>query len=416
MIYISHPTGNSNVRAVLNAFEKNGILGKFFTTINYQPSFISNIIPEKFESQLGRRSFSISPKLVSTDPFPEYFRLFFNNLSQKYHFKILKEIADVQFICQRIDKRLSLKIHSATNDIKAVYSYEDCALQSFEAAKMKGLTTIYDLPIAYWEYAYELYIEESIRLPDWAPTLGGGILDSFEKLERKKQELLLADIIIVPSNFVLNSLPKWAENKDIVFAPFGGPVSIPLITPNFQSSNKIKGHKLRVLFVGSLSQRKGLYDLMTAVKMVDAKSIELILLGSLQAPFEFYKNQFSDFIYNTPRPNKEVLELMRSCDVFCLPSIVEGRALVVHEAMSQGLPIIVTPNTGCEDLVIEGETGFLVPIKSPDAIAEKLNWFLENRLLIPEMRLKAQEHASTYSWDAYGQRIVDAISNYLKVN
>jgi glycosyltransferase involved in cell wall biosynthesis len=97
---------------------------------------------------------------------------------------------------------------------------------------------------------------------------------------------------------------------------------------------------------------------------------------------------------------------MRSCDVFCLPSIVEGRALVMQEAMSQGLPIIITPNTGGEDLIIEGVTGFLVPIRSPEAIANKLSWFLENRNKIKEMGRSAQEHAANYTWDAYGSNIV----------
>jgi glycosyltransferase involved in cell wall biosynthesis len=104
---------------------------------------------------------------------------------------------------------------------------------------------------------------------------------------------------------------------------------------------------------------------------------------------------------------------MQSCDVFCLPSIAEGRALVIQEAMSQGLPIIITPNTGGEDLVIEGNTGFLVPIRSPEKIAEKINWFAENRDQIPEMGMKARELAETLSWQKYGDRIVSGIKELI---
>ena len=100
---------------------------------------------------------------------------------------------------------------------------------------------------------------------------------------------------------------------------------------------------------------------------------------------------------------------MRSCDVFCLPSIVEGRALVMQEAMSQGLPLIITPNTGGEDLVIEGRTGFLVPLRSPQTIAQKLSWFLDNREAIPDMGIMAKEHAAKYTWKDYAQKIVDAV-------
>ena len=100
---------------------------------------------------------------------------------------------------------------------------------------------------------------------------------------------------------------------------------------------------------------------------------------------------------------------MRSCDVFCLPSIVEGRALVVQEAMSQGLPIIITSNTGGEDLVIEGETGFLVPIRSPNMIAEKIKWFVENREQVIIMGEKAVKHSQKYTWDNYSDTIVEQL-------
>ena len=131
-------------------------------------------------------------------------------------------------------------------------------------------------------------------------------------------------------------------------------------------------------------------------------------------PIEFYQKELPEFTYLPNRPHEQVLSLMRSCDVFCLPSIVEGRALVMQEAMSQGLPLIITPNTGGEDLIIEGHTGFLVPIRSAEAIAEKLNWFLENRSKIPAMGRMAQKHATKYSWEGYGSKIVSALSDFLK--
>jgi glycosyltransferase involved in cell wall biosynthesis len=104
---------------------------------------------------------------------------------------------------------------------------------------------------------------------------------------------------------------------------------------------------------------------------------------------------------------------MQTCDVFCLPSIVEGRALVIQEAMSRGLPIIITPNTGGEDLVKrDGSTGFLVPIRSPEIIAEKLHWMLEHRSETKEMGKNAKQHASLYTWEKYGNSIIGAIMGH----
>ena len=97
------------------------------------------------------------------------------------------------------------------------------------------------------------------------------------------------------------------------------------------------------------------------------------ILGQTSMPMEFYRKQFSEFEYYPPLcTNSKVREIMQQHDALVLPSIVEGRALVQQEALSCGLPIIVTPNAGGEDLVEEGITGHLVPIRSPEKIAETI--------------------------------------------
>ena len=98
---------------------------------------------------------------------------------------------------------------------------------------------------------------------------------------------------------------------------------------------------------------------------------------------------------------------MKTHDALVLPSIVEGRALVQQEALSCGLPIIVTPNAGGEDLVMEGSTGHLVPIRSPEKIAEAVRAMIENKINKKEIRKLCQLKANQYSWLSYAQRIID---------
>ncbi|MCH6234037.1 glycosyltransferase family 4 protein [Cognataquiflexum rubidum] len=332
-------------------------------------------------------------------------------ISQKFgwHFWIRHEsgIVSVDQVYRKLDMKVARKLPKLLKKfpLDAVYAYEDVALESFIKAKNLGITCIYDLPIAYWETRSKIMKEEAERLPDWAGTLGGGVNDSPEKLARKTKELKLADIVIVPSQFVKESLPDWAKEKKVILSHFGSP---EIKNESSGIIGKYKVNKsLRVLFVGSMGQRKGLGDLFEAVRLLGRNDIELVVMGSLIESLDFYKTQLSGFIYEPGRSHEQVLELMRTCDVFCLPSLAEGRALVMQEAMSQGLPLIITPNTGGEDLVIEGETGYLVPIRSPIKIAEKLTWFLENRDKIGVMGKKAQEHAKMYTWKKYGSKIVD---------
>ncbi|HKO81284.1 MAG TPA: glycosyltransferase family 4 protein, partial [Chitinophagaceae bacterium] len=180
-----------------------------------------------------------------------------------------------------------------------------------------------------------------------------------------------------------------------------------------QRKDQVPNCPLRVLYVGSMGQRKGLGDLFAAMRLLNNPNIELVVMGSLLAPLEFYRREYPNFTYEPGRPYEQVLALMKTCDVFCLPSIVEGRALVMQEAMSQGLPLIITPNTGGADLIEEGKTGFLVPIRSPQAIANKLCWFLENRSQVSEMGQMAQRHAAKYTWDNYGFNVTTAIKKFL---
>jgi glycosyltransferase involved in cell wall biosynthesis len=100
---------------------------------------------------------------------------------------------------------------------------------------------------------------------------------------------------------------------------------------------------------------------------------------------------------------------MLSCDVLVLPSIVEGRAMAQTEALSCGLPIVVTSNAGAEDLVEQGKTGFVVPIRDPSALAERLNWIADNRDWMIDVRSDVFEKARQSGWDRYTDAILSVI-------
>jgi glycosyltransferase involved in cell wall biosynthesis len=408
-IVVTHPTGNRNLRAVISSFEEAGILAGFNTTLAVDPdSFLVGLLPEKIKKEFIRRSYPVDFSQVNTRPLLELSR----NILPKIGFKGAaaheRGFASVDKVYEDLDKATAASLNKLmkTQDLSAVYAYEDGALETFKRAKKLGLKCIYDLPIAYWETLRRLMFEEAERLPKWAPTLGGGIRDSQAKLDRKTREMEMADVVVGPGKFVLDSLPAWAADKKLIMSPFGSPVTAD--DTAFKTNTDYK-RPLRVLFAGSLGQRKGLGDLFSAVSMIDPAKIELVVMGSLLAPLEFYRSELPNFTYEKGRPNAQVLQLMRSCDVFCLPSIVEGRALVMQEAMSQGLPLLITPNTGGEDLVIPGETGFLVPIRSAEQIAEKLNWYIEHREETKLMGEKARAHSANYTWKGYGDKIVSEL-------
>lgn len=411
MILLSHPTGNSFVRAVLEGLAEAGSLESFHTTLSFKDSdWILKIAPKKIRHQLLRRSFPVPGAQIKTHPIRELLRL----SAAQSHIEVLEEISrrSVDQIYTDLDRRVAhylentFRKHTGSSNppVTGVYCYEDGALRTFRAARRLGVKCFYDLPIAYWKESQKLLAEEAERLPEWEPTLMG-TRDSAEKLARKTEELSLADAIFCPSQFVYRTIPaEVRQEKRCVVAEFGSPECYEP-EPRHEA-----GKTLRVLFAGAMTQRKGLADLFAAMKLVQRPDIELVVMGTPLAPMSFYRNQFADFIYEEPRPHSQVLDLMKTCDLFALPSIVEGRALVQQEAMISGLPIVVTANAGGEDLVEPGKTGFIVPIRCPEAIAEKILWAADNRSQLREMGLQARNKAKGVTWKAYANTILSEIA------
>jgi glycosyltransferase involved in cell wall biosynthesis len=386
MIVVSHPTGNAFVRALLEQLERERRLERFFTTV----------------AGGRRRSYPVSPQRIDTSPVREMTRL----ALQRFGTPLTRHErgwASVDGVYRGLDRRVAdwvLKRKQGERPREDwVYAYEDGALETFRAAREVGVRRAYELPIAYWETTRRLLREEAARLPEWEPTLGS-TRDSEEKLARKTGELELAEVVICPSRFVLESLPERARGRCVV-APFGSPAP---------GERAARGNSLRVLFAGSMSQRKGLADLFAAIKLLRRQDIQLVVMGSTIAPMEFYRKQYDSFVYEPPRAREAVLALMASCDVLALPSIVEGRALVQQEAMSRGLPLVVTRNAGGDDLVDEGRTGFLVPIRAPEEIAACLARLADDRPLLEAMSRAARAKAAQYTWDAYAAGIIAALN------
>ena len=392
MIAMSHATGNANVRAVLAALDREQLLEVFFTTAGVRgDGILPQALPEKWRRTIARRSFITRHARIEFHPWKELWRLAGHET--------------IDAVCSDLDAHVAAECACHPERLSAVYCYEDMACDTFRLARDRGWTTFYDLPIAYWETSQRLLREEALRWPEWEPTLVG-TRDSAQKLERKAEELALADVVLCPSRFVLDSLPeKTRATKTCVVAEFGS----PQVTALRHSDRRDHDRPLRVLFAGSLTQRKGLADVFAAMKLLGRNDVELVVMGTPVAAIEFYREQFAGFRYEAPRPHQEVLELMGRCDVFVLPSIVEGRALVQQEALACGLPLVVTPNAGGEDLIEAGDTGFLVPIRSPESIAEKITWFADHRNALPAMREAARAKAAEYTWERYGERVVATV-------
>ena len=262
-----------------------------------------------------------------------------------------------------------LVVKAGFGSANTVYAFNGAALEIFQAAKEKGLRTILDQTAAPWRWNARLLREEVSRWPGWedrpAEIDESGLLSDREETEWK-----LANRIICGSEFAKEALIDCGGPKGLCdVVPYPAPIIEEM---NFSSnSRKVNNHEpFKVLFVGTLQLRKGVQYLLKAKKLLRHKKIEFRLVGpSLlsQSAMNELRAEL-DVVGSVPRT--EVAKHYAWADVFVLPTLSEGSANVVYEAMAAGLPVITTPNAGSS--VRNGENGLIVPVRDAEALADAI--------------------------------------------
>lgn len=310
----------------------------------------------------------------------------------------------VDRVYHQLDRKTARRV--SEKKIKACYSYEDGALHTFRAAKPLGKKCLYDLPIGYWRAARRILSEEAERRPEWIPSMPG-LSDSAEKLARKDEELSLADEVFVASSFTRRTLEE---------APFAVPKVhvIPYGADEMREPVERVGEgsgPLKVLFVGALTQRKGVADLLEAVALMK-KHVQLSLVGMRpERECRVLDDALKNHRWRPSLSRSEILAEMRRSDVFVFPSLFEGFGLVITEALSQGLPVITTENTCGPDVMENGKQGFIVPIRDPQAISEKLELLHRDRGRLASMRESAARKSRSMRWGSYQQQIAQMVES-----
>lgn len=398
----SHPVGSQFVRQASKAFQDAGILSEFWTTIaRRRESRWDRFVPTMITNELKRRAYDDDilerTKCVSSR---EILRLAASKAGLKGSTRHEYGRFSFDKVARHFDLQVAKRIEKGGVD--AVYAYEDCALATFQSAAKSGIVRIYEHPVGYWREVQRVFEEESESHPEYAAVISG-IGDSQLKRERKDFEIGNASLLVVPSHYSARTLEQCPTlNVPVEVVNYGAPESLAT------GITACDATKLRVLFVGSVQQRKGISYLVQACRDVSS-AIEVFVVGARVAackPVDHWLNQAQ---WTPSAPHWRVLEIMRECDVLVLPSLSEGFGLVVLEAMSQGLTVIVSDNTGASDVLENGVSGFVVPIRSSDAIAAKLEMLHQDRDLLGSMKAAALKTAALRTWSEYRSRLVEAV-------
>ncbi len=223
-------------------------------------------------------------------------------------------------------------------------------------------------------------------------------------IEQEEAEYAEAARITVPSSFNIRSfIDEGIPEAKLRRLPYGVDLS------RFGPTGRPTDEGFDVLFVGSMSLRKGLPYLLKAYEglqhprksLTFAGSVSPELIGLMKA-----RGLWPDDVRVLGHvPQSRLSDLMSRSHVMVLPSIEEGLALVQAQAMACGCVVLASRHTGAEDLFTDGEEGFIVPVRCVDALLQRLQQLADDPTLRGAMSARAMQRVrSTGGWHAYGEQ------------
>lgn len=282
-------------------------------------------------------------------------------------------------------------------------------LSSGQKIKKRGGMVFCDVRAAHLDYEEELVRGEYelLNLPHR--------LFRVPYRERFLQECELADVIFVPSNFTARTyIQKGFTPTKIKVVPYGVDI---LRFGSSKLSRRQDNSVFRIIFVGRVIPQKGLHYLLEAFRDANLANSEILVIGNSEPNYlalliKHFGYEGVKFLGHLPQT--ELHQYYQQSDVFVLPSLCDSFGMVVTEAMSAGLPVIISENTGARELVRNGVDGFVVPVRNAIAICDKLKWLYENRELTRMMGKQAMDRVREYSWDRYQVALMDSYHTILK--
>lgn len=385
----------------LRAFDEIGYLSAFATDLWWPKKrlgkFISLILPHKIVSVLER-------------------------CNCDYLDGGLAHIDELSFLCMLASKSGFFKQHqhqlwrlqgqaigkatqklAIRNRAQAVFAYSYYAKWSFE-----------DLPAGIHRLMHQVH--------PYAPVLNRIYKDEIEKGHLLSEQLLneiemasdtlffqalsegpmMAHQITTASSFTRETLVEGGiDPQKIVIIPYGANLS------RFTPSRKTYSNKAKILFVGSVTARKGIGYLLEAWRALRPSSAELVIVGQISDQTKILRELKHGGITVMGRvTDPELVKLFQSADLFCLPSIAEGFGLVYLQALACGTPILGTTATAAADIINDHPgVGFVVESRSVESLASGLEKALSKLGKLRKSRDECIVAAHAYTWSAFRRRV-----------
>lgn len=290
------------------------------------------------------------------------------------------------------------------NVVQAIIGY---GTEPFDRAERIGALKVLDCPNTHPATYYGIWQRECDRwcagekvpIPQWM-------------FARMRREVDRADLIIVQSNFAKETMiSNGIPDRKVVVQPLGVDTTV------FSKRTAVPPNP-RFVCVGTICLRKGHQYLFRAWEIVkrELPDAELVCVGEYKHDFRKERPRWKNTFTHLDRlSHPEIAELLRNCTAFVFPSQEEGLARVQIEAMACGLPLIGTHEGGATTLVSNEIEGLIVDGRSPEQIAAAMIRLARDESLNARAGEAAHKKvAGQYSWQQYGDRLLERYSEALK--
>ena len=293
-----------------------------------------------------------------------------------------------------IDRNQQAFIARRMPDCDVVVGMSGAGLTAGRMVQRRGGKWICDRASAHLAYGDEIMAEEFARfgLPP-QPT------DPW-LLEKELTEYAEADHIVVPSEFAFQSfVQKGFDPSKLSKMPFGSDLR------TFEKVGEAEPGTFTVCYCGQIRFRKGIPYLLEAFRQVRHPKKRLLIIGGLKPEIREYLKTapLEGVTFLGELPRSEIVKIFGRANVFAIASVEEGMAMVQTEAMACNLPVVATFNAGATDVIQDGVNGFVVPIRSPEVMADRLQTLADDPERARHMGENARRTVENFGgWDRYG--------------
>jgi alpha-maltose-1-phosphate synthase len=403
---VHHPGSNHLAYEVVAGLQASGFACQFDTGFFYAPNGraarLAQALPARWQDrvvrELKRRAHpGVDPARVRLMPGPELAYVALNRLGLPP-----APLARVVGWRDEIFDRW-VAGHVRRERPRLVVGHDSSSLLSFRAAREVGAVSVLNQVTGHIEAALQIFREEAELTPEFAEGLTA---PPAWIIERCRREALEADRVLVPSEYVRTTLIERGTAPDrIAVLPYG--VDVERFRPHPRQDRS----RFRLLFVGNLSQRKGVKYLLESVRRLKLPNVEVMLVGRIVGSASAFA-PYADLFRHVPHvPYHEVHRLFADADLFVYPSLHEGSAFATYEALASGLPVIATPNTG--SVVRDGIDGYLVPPRDVEALMARIELLYRDPDRRAAMAASARQRAEAFTWTAYRERLASLFDGFL---